>query len=310
MSKMIKIFTLLLISLHASLFALGALYARRPLSNTQGQPLWLTHYDAEVTITDQIAVTHVDHTFKNESSSRLEGVFVFPLPENAVVTELALWINGERVIADVMEKDTARAVYENIVRRQIDPALLEYMGGNVFKLSVFPIEPAGHLMSERRIEITYAELLPYENSQVEYRFFMKTANMSSKPVQRASLAVDMSAKKDILSCLSPSHTEGTGLGITRINSNEFSILYGNENTQEEKDFRIHYNLKNDAYALNQLTYVPDMNDPMFFDKSGDDPYFLLWATPPDEITRAEIVKKNIAFMADVPLYIWNRQRSG
>lgn len=74
---------------------MGALYARRPLSNESGTPLALVSYDATVTITDQIAVTHVDHLFRNESSNRLEGIFVFPLLEGAVVTELALWINTE-----------------------------------------------------------------------------------------------------------------------------------------------------------------------------------------------------------------------
>ncbi len=142
MRKMLLLLMLLLIS-YQSLYAVGALYALRPLSNESGTPLRLVSYDATVSITDQIAVTHVDHLFKNESSSRLEGIFVFPLPKGAIVTELALWINGKRVVGDMMERDTTRAVYESIVRKSIDPALLEYMGDNVFKLSVFPIEPDG-----------------------------------------------------------------------------------------------------------------------------------------------------------------------
>lgn len=83
------VFALLILMLaQVPVHAIGALYARRALSNTTGTPLWLKSYDAEVTITDQMAVTHIDHTFKNETSSRLEGIFVFPLPRGAVVTEL------------------------------------------------------------------------------------------------------------------------------------------------------------------------------------------------------------------------------
>ena len=147
--------------------AVGALYARRAFSNDSGAPLWLENYDVSVKVTDQIAVTHVDQTFKNETTRRLEGVFVFPLPENAVITELALWINGQRVVAKVMSSDTAQADYNQIVRRSIDPALLQDMGNNIFKLSVYPIAAAGNLMCERRIEITYAELLPYDAAQVD-----------------------------------------------------------------------------------------------------------------------------------------------
>ncbi len=83
MRKIIFSLALLMIG-YASVFGLGALYARRALSNETGQPLWLKSYDATVAITDQIAVTHVDHVFKNETSNLLEGVFIFPLPKGAM----------------------------------------------------------------------------------------------------------------------------------------------------------------------------------------------------------------------------------
>jgi hypothetical protein len=109
-------------------FGVGALYARRAGTTDSSSVLWLKSYDATVTVVDQMAITHVDQVFKNEDYSRKEGILVFPLPEDAIVTELALWINGVRVLGQVMESDTARAKYDSIVRRSIDPALLEYMG--------------------------------------------------------------------------------------------------------------------------------------------------------------------------------------
>lgn len=283
----------------ASVYAVGVLYARRPLTDQQGTPLWLKSYDAEVTVTDQIAVTHVDHVFKNETSSRLEGIFVFPLPEGAVVTELALWINGERVVGDVMEKDTARAVYENIVRRAIDPALLEYMGDNIFKLSVFPIEPDGREMSERRIELTYAELLPYSDERVAYTFRMKTANLSAKPVERASITGTITSQKDILSLTSPTHSTGTQLSLGREDDRNYSFVYGNENAHSESDLVIEYKFRENDFALNHLVYIPDETDPMFFDEQDDDGYFLLWVTPPHDPATVDRIPKNVALVADV-----------
>jgi len=88
---------------------------------------WTAVYDATTTITDQMAVTHVDQTFTNTTGMRMEGILVFPLPPNAVVTEVALWQDGVRMVGKTMESDTARAVYDATVRRSIDPALLEYM---------------------------------------------------------------------------------------------------------------------------------------------------------------------------------------
>lgn len=193
--KRITCIALLLCALCSSTFAIGALYARRAGSSDDSKPLWLTSYEADVKITDQIAVTHVDQTFQNDSNIRMEGIFIFPLPDNAIVTELALWINGQRVVGSVMESDTAQSVYQNTVRRSIDPALLEYLGDNIFKLSVFPIDPAGYAMSTRRIEITYAELLPLNAGQIEYKFFMKAVDMSSKPVTQALVTFDLTSQK-------------------------------------------------------------------------------------------------------------------
>lgn len=298
MRKLLLSLALIMLSFE-SLYAVGALYARRPLSNESGTPLALVSYDATVTITDQIAVTHVDHLFRNESSNRLEGIFVFPLPEGAVVTELALWINGERVIGDVMERDTARAVYESIVRKSIDPALLEYMGDNVFKLSVFPIDPVGYKMSERRIEITYAELLPYTDEQVAYTFFMKTANLSSKPVQRASVSGTLQSQKKLVTVSSPSHTVGTQLAINRQDDLNYTFVYGYENSHSGNDLVLSFRFDESSFALNNLIYLPDEKQPMFFDEAGDDGYFLLWVTPPQAGTESPILPKSVALVADV-----------
>jgi Ca-activated chloride channel family protein len=290
--KRIVYFALLLCVLCSSTFALGALYARRAGSSDNSTPLWLKNYQADVKITDQIAVTHVDQTFQNESNMRMEGVFIFPLPDNAIVTELALWINGQRVVGSVMESDTARAVYNSVVNRSIDPALLEYLGGNIFKLSVFPIEAAGNAMSTRRIEITYAELLPLNAGQVEYKFFMKAVNMSSKPVSQALVTFDLTSQKKIVSIASPTHS-APELSIVKQSNTHYIGTCGNENTLSEKDFKLDYQFQSTAFALNLLTYVPSS---MFFDAAGDNPYYLLWITPPDS---AKPIKKNIAFVADI-----------
>jgi|WetSurMetagenome_2_1015567.scaffolds.fasta_scaffold00392_10 Ca-activated chloride channel homolog len=295
MKKMLCVMMAVLVCA-GSASAVGALYARRAFSNDSGVPLWLETYDVSVKVTDQIAVTHVDQTFKNETNQTLEGVFVFPLPENAVVTELALWINGQRVVAKVMSSDTAQQIYNQIVRRSIDPALLQDMGNNIFKLSVYPISPVGNPMCERRIEITYAELLPYDAAQVQYLFYMKTVNLSPKPVTRTSLTFDLTAQNKILSLVSPSHGGSAQLAINKISDYHYSATFGDENAYSQKDLRLVYTLGLSDYAMNHLTYMLKPDSMQFFDTLGDNPYFLLWVTPPDT---AKPLAKNVVFVADI-----------
>ena len=293
----IKMTTMLILLYQTVCFGIGTLYARRALSSDNAVPLWLKTYDAEVTITDQMAVTHITHVFRNETGSQLEGLFIFPLPANAVVTEMALWENGIRKIGTTMESQTARQQYESVVRKSIDPALLEYMGNNVFKLSVFPINPVGQTDCERKIEITYTELLPYDNNNISYKFLMKTVNMSSKPVQRASINIKLSTQNKILSLNSPTHP--TGLVIQQVTDKDYNMAYGEENATSEKDLLLLYNLENSNYALKNCTYTPNGTNPLPFDSQGDDSYYLLWVTPPDSLTKTKIISKNITFVADV-----------
>ncbi|MBW3665082.1 MAG: hypothetical protein KY469_18460, partial [Actinobacteria bacterium] len=69
-----------------------------------------------------------------------------------------MWIGDELVEADIVEKQRAREIYETILRERRDPGLLEWTGGNIFKARIFPIE--AH--SEKRIKITYTQVLPLE----------------------------------------------------------------------------------------------------------------------------------------------------
>lgn len=86
------------------------------------------------------AETTVEHVFRNDSDEQLEGTFHFPLPEGAIVIGLALEMNGRLVEGELVERDKARKAYEETVDKMLDPALLEWQGGQSFKLRVFPIE--------------------------------------------------------------------------------------------------------------------------------------------------------------------------
>ena len=68
--------------------------------------------------------------------------------------------------ARVVSKQKALETYEDTVRGQIDPALLEYAGGNTFRGRVFPIPPKGY----NRVLIAYEELLPVSGGRSVYRF--------------------------------------------------------------------------------------------------------------------------------------------
>src|SRR5262245_27411077 len=121
-------------------------------------------------ITDQVAVTRVEQVFENDTPYLLEGVYFFPLPDNVSITEFAMWDGDKRLVGEARSRDEARRIYNDIVRSRRDPALLEYAGKNLFQASVFPIQPH----SDKKIELTYSQVLRNENGTVAYRYPLGT----------------------------------------------------------------------------------------------------------------------------------------
>src|SRR5262249_2395655 len=104
-------------------------------------PLEVSYVKVNTRINDQVATTAVDEEFYNPNDARLEGTYLFPIPKGAAINKFTMEINGKQVEAELLSADKARHIYEDIVRKLKDPALLEYGGRDVFKVRIFPIEP-------------------------------------------------------------------------------------------------------------------------------------------------------------------------
>ena len=128
--------------------------------------LTVTYHHVSVSIEDGVVITRVDQEFRNDTSFAIEGRYVFPLPHGAVVSDFSMWVDGERLEGKVLGADEARNIYEDYVRRVLDPALLEYIDRDTLAARIFPI-PAG---GERRIELSYTEVLQAESGIYRYLY--------------------------------------------------------------------------------------------------------------------------------------------
>jgi len=87
-------------------------------------PLEITYHHVKVKIDGQIATTSVDQDFYNPNSQRLEGTYLFPIPKGGQIDKFTMEIGGKQVEAELLSADKAREIYEDIVRKMKDPALL------------------------------------------------------------------------------------------------------------------------------------------------------------------------------------------
>jgi predicted Zn-dependent protease len=143
----------------------GTLIARQPNWQTQEFPLPVRNLTVDVYVENQVARVAIDQTFFNEQQAELEGVYSFPLPPGAAISRLAMYVDGKLMEAGVVERQRARRIYDSIVYQRRDPALLEWMEGNRFKVRIFPLRAR----QEKRILLSYTEAVSrlYDDYRIE-----------------------------------------------------------------------------------------------------------------------------------------------
>ena len=119
------------------------------------QPAKLHDLQISVKVVGHVATTTWDLTVHNPQDRILEGELVFPLGEGQTVTRFAMDVNGRLRDGVVVEKARGRKAFEEIVRRGVDPGLLEKTAGNSFKARVYPIPAKGY----KRVVLAYEQEL-------------------------------------------------------------------------------------------------------------------------------------------------------
>jgi Ca-activated chloride channel family protein len=245
--------------------------------------LAIEYHRVDVTIEDQIAVTHVDQVFRNENDWTVEGTYVFPLPQGAAVTEFTLWIDGEPVKGEVLTREEARRTYEEIVRSMRDPALLEYLDRGAVQASIFPILPG----DTRRIELEYSQVLEADNGLIHYRYPLNTEKFSTKPLEDVRVSVSVESPHPVRAIYSPSHS----IAIDRDGDYEFSVGYEDNDVTPDKDFDLYYSIADEDIGLNLVTYRDLEGD----DSSG---FFLLLVAPSVEVDPDRTIAKDVFVVLD------------
>lgn len=257
----------------------------RPILPPQSQPAQPTYkiddLSVEVRLVDQIARVQVSQTFENTGSSTLEAEFVFPLPYDGAVDQLTLLVDGKEYPARLLAADEARKIYEEIVRKNRDPALLEWVGTGMFRTSVFPI-PAGQ---KRTVTLRYSQICRKDRGLTDFLFPLSTAKYTSQPVEDVKVRVTIESAVEIKNVYSPSYP----VAIERPDSNHATVTYTATKTLPSEDFRLFYDVDPGKVGTAVISYRPE---------DEEEGFFLLLASPRIEANEAERPAKTVVFVVD------------
>ena len=175
-------------------------------------------------ISGRVATIEVEEHFRNTGGTIAEGVYLYPLPGEAVFQNFSLWMGEQEVRGEMMNAEQARGIYEEIVRRLRDPALLTLEGHGLVRARVFPIQ-AGET---RRVVLRFTQLMSRDGDALRLRYAIgergplgtgAVNTLPGEPRDRFSFRVTLPEAESFGTPYSPTHRITTrrgenGLSIT------------------------------------------------------------------------------------------------
>ena len=252
-----------------------------PPRTTQFSSYKITHLAIHAKLLDQVAQVQVSQTFVNMGNRQMEVCFVFPLPYDSAINQMTFMVDGKEYRGKIFSADKARSIYEGFIRRNQDPALLEWIGAGMFKTSVFPVPPG----AERQVTLRYSQLLRKDHGMTDFLFPLSTAQYTSTPVENIDIQISIESSSEIKSIYSPTHI----VNIERTNDKRAVVKYQGEDQLPTSDFRLFFDTATGQLNTSVLSYCPTQ------DRDG---YFLLLASPTIDSANTELPNKNVVFVVD------------
>ncbi|MDZ7267023.1 MAG: VIT and VWA domain-containing protein [candidate division KSB1 bacterium] len=288
----------------------GALRSQGLIIRPDFQPagLELCRHAITAQLDEQIAVVTVAYEFYNPGPTAVEGTFLFPLPANAQISRFRMDAEGREMAGELLGAEEALRIYEDIVRRQLDPALLEMVNHRSFRARLFPI-PAG---ATRKLTLRYDAPLNREGNTVTFQYPLQgnlthrgagsprpeplprpdmriplehTGQPEHMQARQSTLQLELQAETALRNIYSPSHR----IVIHQQSERRATVTSEVHAAQDARDFLLYYSLDPNEIAATLLTHRPES------DRPG---YFMLLLSPQIRLAKDQILARDLVFVLD------------
>jgi Ca-activated chloride channel family protein len=246
--------------------------------------LRLAENNVRVEIIDRVAQVNAEFVYLNHSRRNLEGTFLFPLPAEAAVDNFSLFVNGEEIEAELLDRARARQIYEDIVRRQRDPALLEFADRQLLQARIFPITP----QEGTRVRLYYTHPVPADFGTADFVYPLSVEKLEAASNCKITIDVELSSSDPLSDPLKTVYSPTHPIELDRPDEKSAKVACSPSTAgQRATDFHLLAMTAQDNVAANFLTCR---------DKDGVQ-YFMGMISPglPDE---DEVLPKDVVFCLD------------
>lgn len=236
--------------------------------------------DWKVQVDNVVSRVKLEQVFENTGSQASEARFVFPLPPGASVASFAMIVDGKRVEAQIKEKAEAQQSFQQLLRRRREPALLEFLGKNLFEARL-GVVPAGQT---RVVELVYEETLKPRAGVFELRLPFQAGGQTLETAPEVRVEGKILTNFALHNVYSPSHE----LAIDRYGKRKVKFFYERADEPLSRDLSLFFASSEKDLGLHVLTHRA----------AGEDGYFMLMLSPPvgDAV---QAVPRDVSLVVDV-----------
>ena len=276
-------------------------------------PLPLKHTDVSARIVGYVGTVDVTQQFENPFDTKIEAVYVFPLPEKAAVSEFVMSIGERRIRGILREREEAEAIYSEARGQGYQASLLVQHRPNIFEQKVANIEP-GHRID---VNIRYFHTLAYRDGWYSFAFPTVVGPRFNPPGSTDPVAalprtaIQPGDSGVAVQYLRPGERSGHDIGISveldagveieaieashsieevRTGEDRATITLANRTSIPNRDFVLDFKVAGGRIKSNLLTY----EDP----GREDAGYFTMMLYPPDDLSGLRRHPLELVFVLD------------
>lgn len=245
----------------------------------RAQPVQVTGVAVEIRIIDQAATTSFSIKLHNPGRVQAEAEMLLPVPLDAVIGKFDFDGVGAEPSAALLPVAEARRIYDDIVRRYKDPALMEFAGLNLVRTSVFPVPPLG----DQTIRFSYEHVLAANGNRVDYELPRTEALSYQVPW---TIRAVINSTRPVASVYSPSHE----LALDRKSDQLVTATVIEKSRLDPGSFRLSYLTGGDGVAASLFAYP----DP----KVGGGYFLMIAGLPPTPKDKQRFVPREVTVVLD------------
>jgi Ca-activated chloride channel homolog len=271
----------------------------------------LEHTSVDARISGYIATVNVLQKYHNPYTEKIEAVYVFPLPQNAAVTDFVMIIGDRKIRGLIREKEEAQRIYQAAKEQGYRASLLTQERPNIFKQSVANIEPGKRI----DISITFFNPLKYDNGEFEFVFPTVVGPRFNPPGSNTGIgavgrgAHTNSGQETDVHYLKPDESSGhdisinvdidAGVSIENVYSNSH-VIKVNKNAPSHAIVSLSPNdsVPNKDFVLRYKTSGKEVKTAMMVHKGEKGTYFSLLLQPPDNLKNLPRIPREMVFVMD------------